>query len=113
RAVRVRRLTEGEAGRREARLADSWQRVVDRARARDHAMLGALDAAGAGESRLVVNGQPLRQPGGIVLVREEIGGSAEDKLREPPHAARAIEMKDVRQLVSDDHRAPVVSEAQR
>ena len=76
-------------------------------------MLGSFDAAGAGDLRLLVDGESFGEPRRRIEIRKQRRRAAEDVLPERPDAARAIEMEDVRQLVGDDHLPPVVGVAQR
>src|SRR5579884_1422176 len=113
RAVGVRRLAEGILPLGEARVAEAGKAVIDRGGARDHAMLGSLDASGAGQPRLLVDGESFGEPRRRVEIRKERGGAAEDMLADEPQAAGAIEMEDVGELVGDDELSPVVGVAQR
>src|SRR5438128_683464 len=87
--------------------------MIDRGGARDHAMLRAFDASGAGELRLFVDGKAFDEPRRRVEIRKERVGASEDVLANRPQPARAVEMEDVRELVGDDELAPVVRVAER
>ena len=103
----------GNSALRETERADRGKAMIDRRRARDHAMLGSLDAARAGELRLLVDRESFGEPRRRIRVGKERRGAAEDVLAERPDAARAIEMEDVRELVRDDELRPVVRVAER
>ena len=75
-------------------------------------MFRALQSSDTGEARFEVDGQTFEHPPRLVQIREEQWISDEDRLSEPPDAARAIEMEDVGQLVGDDERVPVIVVAQ-
>ena len=84
-----------------------------RSRGDDHRLVRPLHASEAGEITLVVDREPFCHPPGQIQIGKERGRAAEDVLREPPPSARAIEMEDVRELVRDDEREPVIVEAER
>ncbi len=113
RAVRVRGFAEWVASLPQAPRADARKSSVDCRRARDHAMLGPLDAPGAGEIRLLVDRHSLEEPRRRVEIREGRRRAAEDVLAQRPDAAHAIELEDVRQLVRDHHLCPIVRVAKR
>ena len=71
-------------------------------------MLRALDPTGPGEIRFLVDRESFGEPGRIVEIREQQLRAAEYVLTERPDAARAVEVKDVRQLVRDDQLRPVI-----
>ena len=102
-----------EPRRRERDLVDRWERVPERRRAREHRELRARESSGTGEARLVVHREPLKHPRGRVKVWERRRGAPEHALRQPPPAACAVEMKDVRQFVRHEDLVPVHVVAQR
>ena len=97
----------------ETESADRRKAVIDRGGARDHAMLGPFDASRAGELGFLVDRESFGQPRRRIRVWEKQRRAAEDLLAERPNAARAVEMKDVRQLVRDDELCPVIRVAKR
>src|SRR5450759_5802354 len=82
--------------------------IGERRRASRHRVLGALESAHTRHSRLEINGEPLYHPARLVLIRKEQRIPAEDRLAEAPDPARAVEMKNVRELVGHHERIPVI-----
>src|SRR3989475_2626900 len=71
-------------------------------------MKAALGTTPGGEARLVVRRKALGAPAGLFLMGKEPGRAAKHRLQRLPQATRAIEMKDVRQLVYDHEPLPAV-----
>ena len=78
----------------------------------NHAALGVLQSPAVGESRFVVDGESLGEPGRTVGIGEQRGRSAKDVLREAPCAPHTVEVEDVGELVRDDDAKPVFIEAE-
>ena len=87
--------------------------MFERGCARVHRELGVLQSSALRQARLVVDREPLREPGGTVRVGEERWPSAEHALRQAPYPADAIEVEDVGELVRDDDAQPVFVQAER
>ena len=77
-------------------------------RAHDRAVERPVGAAPPRDARLVVDRETLDQPVGRVEVGEESRHPSEHAARQPPPAAREIELEDVRELVREPHVQPGV-----
>ena len=108
RAIAVRNVAVRIARRRQAPFVNAEQPVLARGGGDDHLLVRAVHASVAREVALEVHREPLRHPAGLVQVREERGRASEHVLRDAPPPARAIQMKDVRELVRDHERKPVI-----
>src|SRR5207245_4857881 len=66
--------------------------------------------AAVGEPRLVVGRESLDRPARLILVGEQAGSPAEYVLQRAPDPLRAVEVKDVCELVRSDETQPAVVE---
>src|SRR4029079_4392941 len=112
RAVYVDHLATRESGSPRRQLLQRRNAVGERGSSGDHGVLGAFETSDACEPRFVVYGQPLGHPAGLVRVSKQQRIPTENALAKSPDSARAVKMKDVRQLVGDDQRVPILVVAQ-
>ncbi len=113
RTAAVRDVAVRIARRRETPLVDAEHAARAPGGGDDHLLVRAFDATEAREIALEVDRESLGRPSGQVLIREERGRPAENVLRHTPPSACAIQMEDVRELVRDDEREPVIVVAER
>src|SRR5256885_670078 len=74
--------------------------------------VAAAPPAAVRESRFVVGRESLDHPARLILVGEQSGSAAEHALQRAPDPPRAVEVKDVRELVRGDETQPAVVEQQ-
>jgi len=111
-AVRVHSLAAGKARRAAADVAEPWQRTVERGGPRDGAEVCAAQPSAVRELRLVVHGQPLGEPRGGEEGGKEQRHAPEHLPPGGPDPTRAVEVKDVRELVRHDQLHPVLGQPQ-
>src|SRR5688572_3464212 len=80
-------------------LIERRELAAEDRRARDHVVMRAVRPAGTGESRLLVDREPLDDPRREVVIRKPERVAAEDALRRAPPAREAVEVEEMRQLV--------------
>ena len=92
---------------------EARQCVVERGGFHNGFVIGAGNAAGAGEACLVVDRNPFIKPVGCVQPGEDGRCASHHALCEPPPSGGPIEVKDVRQFVAHREVNPVVEKTQR
>src|SRR5205807_793211 len=96
------RLSSSRAGGWPAWLPGAARRArgAGRASRGEHLRVEAApDPAAVGESRLVIRRESLDRPARLILVGKQAGSPAEHLLQRAPDPLRAVEVKDMRELV--------------